>query len=200
MVLCVVGSTRQPSSSCSPPRCFFSRRGLRRCGYRRCGLWVAGRRGAGRSLPLCLWASLARISQRMPVCCERGFWKNSYPRGQFAFGSLGPPPTECLILRPRAMQAVSCAAGHGQQRRQAVARRDSMAAIRRIPMKTSKMEQKRIVKTRASLTAHWHDKGADWREQKRKSCGGPWDPISPPHGCPLGPPRPPRDVERLIYV
>ena len=28
------------------------------------------------------------------------------------------------------MQAVSCAAGHGQQRQQAVARRDSMAAIK----------------------------------------------------------------------
>ena len=36
--------------------------------------------------------------------------------------------TECWILRPRAMQVVNCAAGHGQQRRQAVARRDSMAA------------------------------------------------------------------------
>jgi len=36
--------------------------------------------------------------------------------------------TECLILRPRAMQVINCAAWHGQQRRQAVARRDSMAA------------------------------------------------------------------------
>ena len=36
--------------------------------------------------------------------------------------------TECLILRPRAMQVINCASWHGQQRRQAVARRDSMAA------------------------------------------------------------------------
>ena len=32
------------------------------------------------------------------------------------------------ILRPRAMQVINCAAWYGQQRRQAVARRDSMAA------------------------------------------------------------------------
>ena len=35
------------------------------------------------------------------------------------------------------------------------------------------------------------------REKRKKSekigaCGGPWDPIFPPHGYPLGPPRPPR--------
>ena len=33
-----------------------------------------------------------------------------------------------LVLRPRAMQVINCASWHGQQRRQAVARRDSMAA------------------------------------------------------------------------
>ena len=70
------------------------------------------------------------------------------------------------------MRVINCAAGHGQQRRQAVARRDSMAA--RIPMKTSKKLRKKK------------------KSEKIGACGGPWDPISPPHGCPLGPPPPPR--------
>ena len=86
--------------------------------------------------------------------------------------------TECWILRPRAMQVVNCAAGHGQQRRQAVARRDSMAAS----------------------TPNSHEKQVKNREKRKKlqkigACGGPWDPISPPHGHPLGPPRRPRGPE-----
>ena len=59
---------------------------------------------------------------------------------------------------------VNCAAGHGQQRRQAVARRDSMAASQRIPMKTSKKSPKRKKSP-----------------EKIGACGGPWDPIAPPH-------------------
>ena len=51
--------------------------------------------------------------------------------------------TACLILRPRAMQVINCASWHGQQRRQAVARRDSMPQVRRIPMKTSKNREKK---------------------------------------------------------
>ena len=42
----------------------------------------------------------------------------------------------------RAMQVINCAAWHGQQRRKDVARRDSMAASRRTPMKTSKKSPK----------------------------------------------------------
>ena len=42
------------------------------------------------------------------------------------------------------MRVINCAAWHGQQRRQAVARRDSMAAIREIRMKTSKKIEKGI--------------------------------------------------------
>ena len=29
----------------------------------------------------------------------------------------------------------------------------------------------RILKIQASLTAHWHDKGADWRKRRQCSCG-----------------------------
>lgn len=83
--------------------------------------------------------------------------------------------TECLILRPRAMQVINCAAGHGQQRRQAVARRDSMAASTpNSHVKTSKKCQKRK------------------KREKIGACGGLGDPISPPHGYPLGPSPPPR--------
>ena len=46
--------------------------------------------------------------------------------------------TECLILRPRAMQVINCASWHGQLRRQAVARRDSMAASTPNSHETSK--------------------------------------------------------------
>ena len=46
--------------------------------------------------------------------------------------------------------------------------------VRRIPMKTSKKSRKKK------------------KLQKIGACGGPWDPISPPHGHPLGPPRRPR--------
>jgi len=81
--------------------------------------------------------------------------------------------TECLILRPRAMQVINCAAWHGQQRRKDVARRDSMAAS----------------------TPNSHEKTSEKSRKKEKmakigACGGPWDPIAPPHGYPLGPPRP----------
>ncbi len=49
--------------------------------------------------------------------------------------------------------------------------------VRRIPMKTSKKSHKK----------------EDPAPKRIGACGGPWDPIAPPHGYPLGPPRPPRD-------
>ena len=46
--------------------------------------------------------------------------------------------------------------------------------VPRIPMKTSKKSHKKR------------------KPEKIGACGGPWDPIPPPHGYPLGPPRAPR--------
>ena len=51
-------------------------------------------------------------------------------------------------------------------------------SVRRIPTKTSKNRKK------------------EENPKKIGACGGPWDPISPPHGYPLGPPRPPRAAVR----
>ena len=90
--------------------------------------------------------------------------------------------TECLILRPRAMQVINCASWHGQQRRQAVARRDSMAARPANSLKQVKNRQK------------------EKKCRKIGACCGPWDPISPPHGYPLGPPPPPRATLTVIWA
>ena len=73
------------------------------------------------------------------------------------------------------MQVINCASWHGQQRRQVVARRDSMAASMPNSHETSTKSRKRK------------------KSSKIGACGRPWDPISPLHGHPLGPPRRPRD-------
>ena len=61
--------------------------------------------------------------------------------------------TECRRLRPRAMQAVSCAAWHGQQRRKDVARRDSMAASSPNSHETSKNRAKKEINSQKSAPA-----------------------------------------------
>ena len=72
------------------------------------------------------------IASRVPAANPRHFvtriaseactrWKDTF----LLAVRYGQVVTECWRLRPRAMQVVNCAAGHGQQRRQAVARRDS---------------------------------------------------------------------------
>ena len=109
--------------------------------------------------------SLESASSQSEAVCDAHCARSVHAAGRTpSYWPYDQVVTECLILRPRAMQVINCASWHGQQRRQVVARRDSMAAIRRIPGKIEKI-------------------GA---------CGGPWDPISPPHGHPLGPPRRPR--------
>ena len=117
--------------------------------------------------------SLESASSQSEAVCDAHCVRSVHAAGRTpSYWPYDQVVTECLILRPRAMQVINCAAWHGQQRRQAVARRDSMAASRRIPMKTSKKSRK--------------------NPQKIGACGGPWDPISPPHGYPLGPSPPPR--------
>ena len=56
--------------------------------------------------------------------------------------------------------------------------------VRRVPVKTTDKSRTKQAKKRQKRKTI----------QKIGACGGPWDPISPPHGHPLGPPRRPRDL------
>ena len=67
--------------------------------------------------------SLESASSQSEAVCDAHCVRSVHAAGRTpSYWPYDQVVTECWILRPRAMQVVNCAAGHGQQRRQAVAR------------------------------------------------------------------------------